>query len=523
MSGEAMHRGSARRGRWAVLLAATAGVVVGAVGLVACDGSGGSRGAGGAVARVGGATRPLVFVAADGLEWDVLLKLMGEGALPNLAALARDGFAAELQTLDVTLSPVIWTTIATGKRPDEHGITDFWYRDRDDAPHLFLSMHRQSKALWNLYDEAGLATDVIGWWCTYPVEPIRGGMVAQTSTRAQIGIKDGAVIWKGSYLKGVQNQVWPPERQPAMDDHAQELSDAIEAGHDPLVERFGKPPDPKRPLPTQLWSTLRTAYYADLLFRAAAFDTLDAAKKGATPPDALLLYLGSVDVATHMFWRYFEPERFDDQPSNADIAALGSVIPAAYRFVDETVGELRKRAPDADLLLLSDHGFHAIAMKDAFPDSRTGRADSGNHQDAPAAALLAIGPSFRKQPLAPGATRAQLKSVGRVEDVLPTLLVRAGLPYATDFAGRPLLQLLAPELLKSAPPRSVATYDDADWRARRLEILKQIPQFEQRFAAELSRIDEPTMEMLRRLGYTGGDPPPPPPPPPDDDEKDRSR
>ena len=504
MSGPAMRR----RGAWVLLLAAAA-----------CDGSGGTVGR---VERVGGATRPLLFVAADGLEWDVLLKLMGEGVLPNLAALARDGFAAELQTLDVTLSPVIWTTIATGKRPHEHGITDFWYRDRDDAPHLFHSMHRQSKALWNLYDEAGLATDVVGWWCTYPIEPIRGGMVAQTSTRAQIEIKDGGVIWKGGYLKGVQHQVWPPERQQAMDDHAQELHDAIVAGRDPLVERFGPPPDANRPLPTQLWSALRTAYYADLLFRAAAFDTLDAAAaQGSAPPDALLLYLGSVDVASHMFWRYFEPERFDDKPSNADVAALGSVIPAAYRFVDETVGELRKRAPDADLLLLSDHGFHAVAMKDTFPDSRTGRADSGNHQDAPAAALLAIGPSFRKQPLAAGATRAELRSVGSVEDVLPTLLVRAGLPYATDFAGRPLLQLLAPELLKSAPPRSIATYDDGEWRTRRLEILRQIPQFEQRFAEELARIDGPNMQLLRTLGYVGGDPPPPPPP--KDDAQDQSR
>jgi len=485
----------ARRGAGGLLLAALTG-------LAACDGTGGSRGA---ATRVGGATRPLLFVAADGLEWDVLLPLFAKGELPHLAALARDGFAAELATLDVTLSPVIWTTIATGKRPDEHGITDFWYRDRDDAPHLFLSMHRQSKALWNLYDEAGLATEVVGWWCTYPVEPIRGGMVAQTSTRAQIGIQDGAVIWKGSYLKGVQHQTWPPERQQAMDDHAEALAEAIAAGEDPLVNRFGRGPDPKRALPTQLWSTLRTAFYADLLFRRAALDALDS----ATKPDALLLYLGSVDVASHMFWRYFEPEKFEDRPSPADVDAFRDVIPAAYRFVDEVVGELRQRAPDADLLLLSDHGFHAVATKDQFPDSRTTRADSGNHQDAPAAVLLAAGSSFRQQPLPEGATRADVKSVGRVEQVLPTLLVRAGLPYATDFAGRPLLQLLSPELLKNAPARSIATYDDGEWRAKRLEALRQIPTFERRFAEELARLDEPTMKMLRTLGYVGGDPPAP--------------
>ncbi len=488
---------------------AIAAVVV--AGLAGCGDGPAEAPAGGAVSAAvvtaersdTGKTRPLLLLGADGLEWDLLLRFMAEGALPNLAQLAHDGFVGSLRTLEQTLSPLIWTTVATGRRPEEHGILGFSYRGHDGQPHLFLSLHRRCKALWNLHDEAGLSTEVIGWWCTFPVEPIRGGMVAQTSTRAQARIEDGTVIWKGSVLPGLPHQVWPEERLPVMDAHARALADAIAEGRDPVAARFGPPPPQERRLPNQLYGALQQSHYADLLFRAVATDVLDAAAAGAGLPDALLLYLGSVDVASHMFWRYLEPDRYDDPPTAADVARFGATILAAYQFIDETVGELRRRAPHADFLLVSDHGFHAVAVKEAFPDDRVGRADSGNHQDAPPGVLMAAGPGFRTQALPSGATRAELKEVGAVEDLLPTLLVRAGLPYAHDGAGRPLRNLLAPTLLEARPIRSVPTHDDPEWRARRAELLRRIPEFERNFDAALQGLDDAGLDLLRALGYAG--------------------
>lgn len=511
-----------QRANAAVRPSVVAGLLGGlAFSLVRCgdDGGGEAHGGGSSAAADGGApvaaalgatsdssrSRPLLLLGADGLEWNLLLRFMAEGELPNFAALARDGFVGTLRTLDETLSPLIWTTVVTGKRPEEHGIQQFSYRGQDGEPHLTLSFHRNSKALWNLQDEAGLSTEVIGWWCTFPVEEIRGGMVAQTSTRAQIAIEDGRVIWKGSYLAGLPSQVWPEERQAVMDDHARQLAEAVVDGRDPVVARFGAPPPATRKLPAQLYATLQTSHYADLLFLAAARDRLDAAERTGTLADAMLLYLGSVDVASHMFWRYLEPELYDDPPSADDVARFGAVIRNAYRFVDDVIGELRRRAPAADFLLVSDHGFHAVALKERFGDERTGRADSGNHQDAPPGVLFAAGPSFRRQPLPAGATREQLKEAGSVFDLLPTLLVRVGLPYAHDGAGRPLRNLLAPELLEARPIKSVPTHDDPEWRARRKEQQRRIPEFERHFDAALRGLDAAGMAQLRTLGYVGAD------------------
>ena len=68
---------------------------------------------------------PLIVIAVDGLEWDVLLPLVREGRLPHLERLMEEGVWGQLETFQPTLSPIIWTTIASGKRPAEHGIEGF--------------------------------------------------------------------------------------------------------------------------------------------------------------------------------------------------------------------------------------------------------------------------------------------------------------------------------------------------------------------------------------------------------------
>src|SRR5215203_6157408 len=67
---------------------------------------------------------PILVLGIDGGEWKVIKRLWAEGRLPNLRSLAERGTTATLRTA-YNSSPVIWTTIATGVTPREHGITDF--------------------------------------------------------------------------------------------------------------------------------------------------------------------------------------------------------------------------------------------------------------------------------------------------------------------------------------------------------------------------------------------------------------
>ncbi len=47
---------------------------------------------------------------------------MMEGLPPDLAALAHEGVWGSLRSHYPLLSPRIWTSVATGKPPEKHGI-----------------------------------------------------------------------------------------------------------------------------------------------------------------------------------------------------------------------------------------------------------------------------------------------------------------------------------------------------------------------------------------------------------------
>ncbi|MCZ7585139.1 MAG: alkaline phosphatase family protein [Deltaproteobacteria bacterium] len=61
--------------------------------------------------------RRIVFIGWDAASWKVITPLLLQGRLPNLQKLLRRSSYAVLETID-EMSPVLWTTIVTGKKND---------------------------------------------------------------------------------------------------------------------------------------------------------------------------------------------------------------------------------------------------------------------------------------------------------------------------------------------------------------------------------------------------------------------
>jgi len=441
--------------------------------------------------------RKLIVLGVDGLEWKLVLKFAQAGKLPNLSALLQNGVSGKLETLSPTESPAIWTTIATGKKPGKHGVLDFAYRDEDGEAHLFTSVHRNSKALWNLLGDAHRGCDVLGWWCTFPVEKIDGVMVSQTCMRTQIDISDGHKIWKGSYLRGIPGQVQPPDFEPRV----RAAADRIYAASKESMRALAQPNLPLTPLASGLWDGLVSSFVADQLYADVARDLLKSGKAS----EVVLLYLGTTDVASHRFWRYLEPELYDHPPRASELADFGRVIEASYVFADGVLGDLRALVPDADFVVLSDHGFHAVNLHNPFPDAAPateGPFVSGHHQDAPPGFFVASGPGFRRGTCASDADRVPV--VGRVEDVLPTLLWRLGIPFGEDMDGRPMRDVLGEATLAAAPQTPVKSHEDAAWQKQRAEARAHAAEDEKRFEqAALRALDGAERQRLGNLGYVG--------------------
>ncbi len=78
----------------------------------------------------------VVFIGLDGASLDIVDELRAAGELPTFDRLIRTGVSGPLQSwaskpiLSENLrrgfwSPIVWTSIATGKIPEKHGVRDF--------------------------------------------------------------------------------------------------------------------------------------------------------------------------------------------------------------------------------------------------------------------------------------------------------------------------------------------------------------------------------------------------------------
>jgi predicted AlkP superfamily phosphohydrolase/phosphomutase len=142
---------------------------------------------------VGELVKKVIVIGLDGLSPGVVSRLLEAGQLPNLARLRERGGSSEVATTRPALTPVAWSTFATGTNPGGHGIFDFLRRNpRNYLPDLALNRYEQKNAflppravnlrggtpVWEVLRAAGRGATVLRCPCTYPPDPVRGRMLS---------------------------------------------------------------------------------------------------------------------------------------------------------------------------------------------------------------------------------------------------------------------------------------------------------------------------------------------------------
>jgi predicted AlkP superfamily phosphohydrolase/phosphomutase len=121
----------------------------------------------------------IIVLGLDGMDPRAIGLMMSEGKLPNFQRLHREGAHGRLLSSKPMLSPVLWTTIATRKPPNQHGIGHLVALNKDTGEALpVTSEMRRVNAIWNILSEAEKRVAVVGWWATWPSEKINGTMVS---------------------------------------------------------------------------------------------------------------------------------------------------------------------------------------------------------------------------------------------------------------------------------------------------------------------------------------------------------
>ncbi|MDQ7093559.1 alkaline phosphatase family protein [Desulfosporosinus sp. PR] len=115
-------------------------------------------------------TEKIAVIGVDGFEPRLAKKFLDQGKMPNLQKFIDRGSCREdlvLLGAMPTVTPTLWTTLATGAYPGTHGITCFFGHNHGHLDSLVYNLDsRRSKAepLWNvLAEEAGKKTLVWHW------------------------------------------------------------------------------------------------------------------------------------------------------------------------------------------------------------------------------------------------------------------------------------------------------------------------------------------------------------------------
>jgi Flp pilus assembly protein TadD len=365
------------------------------------------------------ASKPVIFIGLDGADWQLLDRYMGEGKMPNLASLVREGTAGDLLTEHPPLSPLIWTTMMTGTSPLEHEILDFTrFHPNTGQKEPITSDERKVPAVWNMATQAGKRTAVFGLWATYPAEPIRGFLVSDrffTFLFSESTPPKGAVYpasresWARGVLSEVENEINYDEVVKYFPWLTREEFDERRRATDPYSHPV---------------SALRR-----ILVETNVYDRLARGSIDKELPDLTILYLQGTDSIGHVFAPYTAPR----QPhiSEDDFARYSGVPELYFRHIDKLLGDYRALAQKrgARIMIASDHGFHWLDDRPTELSSFAASTAAKWHRKAGIYLLWGDGIAAK------GRTGAEQ----HVAQVAATLLALTGMPTGENVIAPPIV------------------------------------------------------------------------------------
>lgn len=392
----------------------------------------------------------VVVIGIDGFDPRVRDQLAASGSIEHLSSL----FAAHFEQAGKpdTDPARVWTTIATGTRPADHGVSGLELRRvaglegtlgsrsraplavtigrvtdllRLTRPAVATGMMRRQKMFWEVAADKGLDAAVVNWWATWPA----------TSTRATV-VSDRALV-----------------RLERGGPQAAEISPA--SLYEPLRARWPAIAARAKEIATGTRWTTTDAGVREVLIRSATLDAeqaLLARDPLVKSPDVLAVYLPGLDIAQHALL-----QENAGALSVSELAGRVDALRRYYAFLDELAALLTANLPK-----------NAVVVTVTHPGRVGGDAEP---------TIGMTGSIVRR-----GYERTNVE----LTDVAPTVLYLVGIPVSRAVAGGPLLDALDERFVKRFPVRYVDTYG--------------------RYVADAplsggTPLDKETLERLRSLGY----------------------
>jgi Flp pilus assembly protein TadD/arylsulfatase A-like enzyme len=370
----------------------------------------------------------VLLVGLDGADWKIAEPLMAAGRMPNLLRLVNTGVSSNLLSITPMLSPVIWTSIATGVEPPRHGILDFLAPSSSGESEPVTSRARRVPALWEILSDAGARVGVTGWWATWPADPINGYMVTDRVAYQLFGYSSDprSAAGKTSPVEAydtVRPLIVPTDKIPWTS-----------------VESYLEGPR-RRPEEFNADERQRLDEFRTLLAAGMTYLDVSLAMRKRTNVQFESVYFEGTDTVGHLFMSYRPPQL--PSVDAAGYASFRSIVDRYYENADRMLGRLLEGREGWTVIVVSDHGFASDATRPLTTDSRIGHGAAADwHRRF---GLFVIS--------GPGVKRGGRMDQASIYDIAPTILALFHQPVPRSWPGRVLGAVFEPGVFARSPVR----------------------------------------------------------------------
>ncbi len=353
----------------------------------------------------------VTLVGLEGLSFEFIVPLIGQGKLPNFSWLMDNGNSERLASFSPTEPACLVASFNTGKFPSKHRVlSGLRYR------------------LWRMKEEL----DIVPRFILFS-QLTRVGYLKIAPAEAPVEVKD-----IGKILLGNEIAYLDVGRPPSLENQASDARVDKQAAE--LLGEYALSDDP-------LFTLARTAFYRDRAAEEAA-----QRERTARSPQVFHLRLDGLKAIQAYFYKYSHPQPFGGVPQ-AGIDRYGKVIERYYSFYDGLIGKFLTGLKDDEILVVySAFGVEPLPLWKRFLERLLGDAEvSAYHEWAPEGVIFLYGKGIRK-------TR-DTETI-RIVDIVPTLLYYLGLPVGRDMDGIVRSSLFSDDFRATNPLIYISSYED---------------------------------------------------------------
>jgi len=403
-------------------------------------------------------SKKVLLIGWDAADWKIIWPLIAKGQMPALKKLISRGVYGNMSTMNPPYSPMLWSSVATGKTPDKHGVHGFI----EVMPNMkgirpVTVNSRKSKALWNILHHEGYKSNVVGWWPSFPAEPINGVVVSDKFQKVKLNPKEKSPIVKGtihpeSLTKDIHDLRMFPH----------EITDAHILPFIPKASEIDQEKD----------KGLQS--FAKIMAENTSIHAASTYVMREKEWDFMAVYYDLIDHFCHAFMKFHPPKQKQIPQTLFDI--YKDAVVGAYRYQDMMLDRTMEMVDDdTTVIVMSDHGFESghrrILKMPKYP-----AAPALEHRQF--GMFVAAGPNIKKNEKVFGLS---------LIDITPTILNIFDLPIGKDMDGKPALDIFK-EIKK---PKYIDSWENVEGDFGQHKTTEEEDQLS----------DHETMQQLIDLGY----------------------